>query len=977
MTATRSRADIIQRPRGHARILGAPRSGKTSLLVERFHHLVHSGHHPLVIAFGREQSDALLERLWPAGTAVFGPTPVTTHGLLATRILSAARPARARTLRDVDECVVIDRVIEKHSGLLRSDLRSIAGSSSFRDDLLRLLHVLAQNGVAPDDADRAAKRATDPRAGDVLRVSAAYQRHLAERGLVTFYDAAWEAARRVAEDSSLAAAAGVHDVVLVDDVQDLDAGQFALLRAIAPPDGAVALEVFGDPAGSRFSFRGTSDRFLLEELPSVYRPVDFRLTSPRPSQAALATVLDSLHASEASTTPMTTPAPAVTGLPALPLFATAPAVATEPDTVVAVAEWRVNVRAVRASDEVAEAQHAAACVRGWIEQGIAPDEIAIVARDPERVSALVQHAFRERGVPIAAGARADSATDAFVHALVGSLGRDSDGRFAEALEASPLMAPFCRACDLPRDAARVSATLRKAYSSRGGFDLARLLRENLGSLAATDVIERVTEEWIRYAEVVAHAGGDPSLDEFRHAYLAAAAQEEGDRRAPRLVSARAVSGRTMAAVIVMGCADGLFPRVEVDGGYLPMASLSAALAGVNDGAARDIGVRLDRARAEREESALLFSALACATEELCVSHPRKSGDQVLTIPAALSPLFASADDVVRDTSVAFTASTRVTRAAAGAGLSEAARAIEPMAGGWLAPPLAPRRPVFEKLALSPSRLDTYTNCERKFFFQRVLRIEDPSNIYLTIGRVFHDVLKELIPVGASGDEVRAALASDAADGIIDRVVAAAMPDTGEWVHTLTKVHMRRMLEGVRELESWREGKYRVLSVETASWFPDEENASLTGRLDRIDHVEGLGAVVIDYKTSRLLPKTAASILAGIEKERDYWQVVMYSALARALNHEVKAFVYYVVPPGEEVNAVGVQLMAGNLPHVIPGGGRYSRYDPMPAGLLQAVLDDAMEIHAHVLAGTSAYARTDHMEHCKNCLFIRACRRNAE
>jgi CRISPR/Cas system-associated exonuclease Cas4 (RecB family) len=243
--------------------------------------------------------------------------------------------------------------------------------------------------------------------------------------------------------------------------------------------------------------------------------------------------------------------------------------------------------------------------------------------------------------------------------------------------------------------------------------------------------------------------------------------------------------------------------------------------------------------------------------------------------------------------------------------------------------------------------------------------------------VFHDVLKEIIPVGASGEEVRAALASAAAHDVIDDVIAEAMPDTGEWVHTLTRVHMRRMLEGVRELESRREGSYRVLSVETSAWFPDEDNASLTGRLDRIDHVDGLGPVVIDYKTSRSLPKTAASIIDGIENERDFWQVVMYSALARALDHDVKAFVYYAVPPGEEVNAVGIQLAAGNLPHVIPGGGRYSRYDPMPSGLVQSVLDDAMEIHAGVLAGTSAYARTDNLEHCKNCLFIRVCRRNAE
>jgi hypothetical protein len=972
MSASRSSSRITDRPPGHARILGAPRSGKTTLLVERFHHLSRAGHEPLVIAFGREQHDRLLERLLPAGTARFGAMPVTTHGLLASRILSTARPGRARTLRDVDELVVLDRVLER--GVLESDLRSIASSSTLRDDLLRLLHVLAQNGVTPDAAEKAAHRAPDPRAADVLRLFVAYQARLRERGLVTFYDASWEAARLVAADPALARAAGVRDVVLVDDMQDLDAGQFALLRAVAPPEGNIALEVFGDPTGPRFSFRGTSDRFLMEEFPALYSAEEFQLAPARPSHSALAATLEPLHPVETSSAR----APAGAGVSELPLFATATATATTNERVVATADaWNVNVRAVRAADETAEAQHAARCVREWIDAGIAPDEIVIVARDPERIAALVQHAFRERGVPIDVGARADSAADAFVLALVGALGRDNDGRFAETLAASPLAAPVFAARGLPPDVARAVSTLRKTYSSRGGFDLARLLRETLDALIPAHGIERVAQEWSRYAEVVSHTGGDPSLDEFRHAYLDTPATAGGEKRVPHLVSARAVSGKNVGAAVVLGCADGLFPRVEVDGGYLPLAALADALSRVHPGAASDLNARLDRARAEREESALLYSVLASATNELCVSHPRKSGDQVLTVPAVLAPLFEGAADVERDECAGHRAALRVARSHAGAEVSGSVRELEPMAGGWLAAPPAPRKPVFEKLALSPSRLDTYTSCERKFFFQRVLRIDDPANIYLTIGRVFHDVLKELIPVGASGDEVRAVLASDAAQGIIDNVVAQAMPDTGEWVHTLTKVHMRRMLDGVRELESRREGTYRVLSVETGAWFPDEDSASLTGRLDRIDHVDGLGPVVIDYKTSKSLPKTAASIIDGIENERDFWQVVMYSALARALDHDVKAFVYYVVPPGEDVNAVGVQLASGNLPHVIPGGGRYSRYDPMRNGLLQEVLDDAMAIHASVLAGTSDYARTDNLEHCKNCLFIRVCRRNAE
>jgi len=591
----------------------------------------------------------------------------------------------------------------------------------------------------------------------------------------------------------------------------------------------------------------------------------------------------------------------------------------------------------------------------------------------------VHHAFRERGVPVDVGPRADSAVDAFVHALVGALGRDSDGQFADALGTSPLMRAFCQARELPGDVGRAVATLRKQYASRDGFDLERLAHESLASLAPASTIERVSDEWKRYAEVVGHAGGSPSLDEFRRIYLDTTSMEQAAGNIPRLLSARAVSGHTSRAAIILGCADGLFPRVEVDGGYLPLADLADTLSHVCPGAAHDIASRLDRDHAEREEAALLQSALMSASDELVVSHPRKSGDQKRTIPAALTSLFENAADIDRSESAGFRASAIVSRAPSDTKLAGAARKIDTLAGDWLAPVRDPRRPTFEELALSPSRLETFTDCERKFFYQRILRIDEPGSIYLTIGRVFHEVLKHLIPVNANGEEVRAALESDRASEIIDRVIEEEMAEEGEWLHELTRVHMKLMLAGVRELEARREGSYRVLSVEADAKLEIDGAPVLTGRVDRVDYVEGVGPAVIDYKTSAKLPKTAAGILDKIENHRDYWQVVVYAALAKAMGHDASAFVYYIVPPGEEVNAVGLQLAPGTLPDVIssPQGKRWSRYEPMPQALLNTVLDHAMTIHNDILTGECEYVRTDDRKLCGYCHFIKVCRRTAE
>jgi len=94
--------DYLDSAPGHRRIMGPPGSGKTTLLVERWRALTARGRRPGVVAFGNEHRERLLERLMPPGGAHLGAHPVTTHALLAAGILDAARPARPRTLREVD-----------------------------------------------------------------------------------------------------------------------------------------------------------------------------------------------------------------------------------------------------------------------------------------------------------------------------------------------------------------------------------------------------------------------------------------------------------------------------------------------------------------------------------------------------------------------------------------------------------------------------------------------------------------------------------------------------------------------------------------------------------------------------------------------------------------------------------------------------------------------------------------------------------
>ena len=262
--------EFLDRPPGHARVLGPPGSGKTTLLVERYRALREHGHRPGIVAFGREHRDHLLERIIPPGSGYLGANPVTTHALVASAVLDAARPRRPRTLRDVDELVLLGRLLRREPGLLASDLAAISGSSTFQRDLLETMHALAQNDVSPDAARACAKTCPSPRVRDVLAVYARHREACDERGLVSFYDAAWRAAEAF-EAGDAASPLSEFDVVLIDDFHDLDPGQYHLLTRLVPRDGRTTLEVFGDPTGARFSFRGTNDRFLMERFPQRLR----------------------------------------------------------------------------------------------------------------------------------------------------------------------------------------------------------------------------------------------------------------------------------------------------------------------------------------------------------------------------------------------------------------------------------------------------------------------------------------------------------------------------------------------------------------------------------------------------------------------------------------------------------------------------------------------------------------------------------
>lgn len=965
---------FIDGPPGHARVLGPPASGKTTLLVDRYRALVARGHRPGVVAFGREHRDRLLERVIPVGRALLGASPVTTHALVASAVLDSGHPHRPRTLRDVDELLVLGRLVRREPHLLSSDLSAISGSPTFLRDLLEAIHALAQNGVSSAGAQSSATRCANPRARDVLRVYARYRDGCTERRLVSFYDAAWRAAE-CTDLGGVESPLAEFDVVLIDDFHDLDPGQYHLLTRLLPPDGRTQVEVFGDPTGARFAFRGTHDRFLLERFPGDYAPEDIELKTPDYDDAALRDTIAALIAATSLATSTALAAPAGGTAADLPLFAAAPAAQ---ETKVARSVCECATMALYATDEIAEAQAIAARARAAIDAGTRPRDIAVVMREPDRYRAVLEIACHEWGVPLDAGGSENGATEDFLRSLLGALGNDPDGRFVESLAASPFAPALCDRKDLD---SLLRAVQRDYSSKKEGLQLDRFLAECVAPLLTADddasraTLAAVAEEWRRYKEVVEHAGGGASLDEFRATYLAERSERalRGNRVA--LLSAREATGRSFHTTFVCGCAEGVFPGSPARDGYIPFAALARALESDHPDAARDIAARLDDATIERAENALFLTALTRATDTLVISTPARIGGEAAT-PSRVLEIetrgFAT-ESAPRQESPCARAAGAVAATEPDEQRAQRLRALDPLAGWWATPKPEERYPAKPGFRMSASKLNSYARCARQFFYREILDIDEPESIYLRVGSLVHEALKEIISPGATGDEVRAALQHAGTREIAERLVTGTFQDAGAWMRELSVKYLEDMLHDVAELEAQREGNYRVRMAEEKAAV-ELEGMTLSGRFDRVDDVEGVGPVIIDYKTSAGILKTYPSIVDNIEK--NYWQVPVYATMASLMGLDAAAFVYYALPPGEKGFAVGVQLAPGNHPAPVPLGNRKPyKYGPVDTVTIADAMARAVGIHRTIVDGECRYERVENMQNCPNCHFARICQRS--
>ncbi|HEV2087762.1 MAG TPA: ATP-dependent helicase, partial [Cryptosporangiaceae bacterium] len=223
-------------PFGPLLIVAGPGTGKTRTLTHRIAHLVTERDvHPatcLAITFTRRAAGELTERLAGLIGNAAAQVTVSTFHAFALRVVreqhaSVGFGPRVRVADPADRAAALTELTGAPDTTLTDELREPYAKALRADDLVDL-----------DDLVPLAVTALAAPAALTEEVAANYRRRYRH--------------------------------VFVDEYQDVDADQYALLRLIAPPEGDLC--AIGDPDQSIYSFRGADLGFFLrfaEDYPSA------------------------------------------------------------------------------------------------------------------------------------------------------------------------------------------------------------------------------------------------------------------------------------------------------------------------------------------------------------------------------------------------------------------------------------------------------------------------------------------------------------------------------------------------------------------------------------------------------------------------------------------------------------------------------------------------------------------------------------
>ena len=261
---------------GPLRVLAGPGTGKTHALVDLYEQAVRGGtadrSQILVLTFSTGAAGELAGRIDERLQDDYSEAWISTFHSFCSRLLrDQRRNPRRLLLNGFQESMVMRQVLSEIDPAALGALAGLHRSEAFARDLLTFVALMKQNLVHPAALLLAAEAGASPRLRSLAAAYQAYQNRLESCEMSDFRDLVTGAIELLSSEAQLLATMRAKfRLTLVDEFQDVDPAQFALLRLLAPPEARPNLVVVGDPDQSIYGFRGTVPRLLAADFHAVY-----------------------------------------------------------------------------------------------------------------------------------------------------------------------------------------------------------------------------------------------------------------------------------------------------------------------------------------------------------------------------------------------------------------------------------------------------------------------------------------------------------------------------------------------------------------------------------------------------------------------------------------------------------------------------------------------------------------------------------
>jgi superfamily I DNA/RNA helicase/RecB family exonuclease len=260
---------VLCHRRGPLLVLAGPGTGKTATIVEYLASCLDPdspGATPvervLTLTFGRQAAAEVRNRV---GARIGGgllPTITTFHSLsyaLLREYASASGVEVSPRLLPAAEQEHRVRELLAHSiteGRVDwpADLATALGTRGLANEVRLVLAKARTLGMDPLDLERAAKEAQNPAWFALSRFLPEYLDVLDAEGVLDYSELIQRAVALAQSDHGRATLRGRYSVILIDEYQDTDPAQVALIKALVTP--STTLIAVGDPDQSIYRFRG-------------------------------------------------------------------------------------------------------------------------------------------------------------------------------------------------------------------------------------------------------------------------------------------------------------------------------------------------------------------------------------------------------------------------------------------------------------------------------------------------------------------------------------------------------------------------------------------------------------------------------------------------------------------------------------------------------------------------------------------------